>query len=77
MTNTAAQETLSTSITKNWQQGKYHVVIRQLTKLPKDVVLETLVCAGDAVTPQQRLALLEKMGEDLAGDGAVLNLFGL
>jgi hypothetical protein len=75
MTNTV--EELSTRITQAWQQGKYHVVIRQLSKLPKDVVLEVLVCAGDEVTPTQKLGLLEKMDEDLVGDGAVLNLLGL
>lgn len=83
MTNNAAQEAVSTmsealcSITKAWKQGKYPQIIKQLSKLPKDVVLEVLVCAGDEVTPARRLGLLEKMGEDLAGDGAVLALLGL
>lgn len=75
MTNSV--EELSNRITTAWRQGKYQQVIRQLSKLPRDVVLETLVCAGDEVTPARRLGLLEKMDEELAGDGAVLNLFGL
>lgn len=74
---TTTVETLSTRITTAWQQGKYPLVIRQLSKLPREVVLETLVVIADEVTPTQRLALLEKMGEGLVGDGAVLALLGL
>lgn len=75
MTNTVEQ--LSTLIKKSWQQGKYPQVIRQLSKIPKETVLEALVCIADEVTPQQRLGLLEKLDEELVGDGAVLTLFGL
>lgn len=65
------------SIIKNWQLSKYPQVINQLSKLPRDTVLETLVCLADEVTPEQRLALLERLDPDLLDDGAVLDMFNL
>ncbi|MBW4638972.1 MAG: hypothetical protein KME05_12185 [Gloeocapsa sp. UFS-A4-WI-NPMV-4B04] len=64
-------------LTKNWQQAKYQQVVKQLSTMPKEIVLETLVCVADEVTPAQRLGLLEKIDEDLVSDGAVLALLGL
>ena len=46
---TTTVETVSTRITKSWQQGKYPLVIRQLAKLPRDVVLETLYQIADKI----------------------------
>lgn len=66
-----------TKLTQNWQQSKYPQVLSQLSKLPRDSVLETLVCAADNVTPAQRLALLERIDPDLLQDGAVLEMFNL
>lgn len=65
------------NITKNWQKSNYQAVIRQLSKLPKENVLETLVCLADEVTPDQRLALLERIDPELLDDGAVMDIFNL
>jgi sensor histidine kinase YesM len=65
------------TILNNWQQSKYQQVIKQLSKLSRDTVLETLVCLADAVTPEQRLALLERIDPDLLEDGAVMDIFNL
>ncbi len=83
MVNVRGTTTVSThlmnlqTILNNWQQSKYQQVIKQLSKFPRDVVLETLVCLADEVTPEQRLGLLEKMNPDLLEDGAVLEMFNL
>lgn len=65
------------TILNNWQKSNYQAVIKQLAKLPRDTVLETLACLADEVTPQQKIALLEKMNPDLLEDGAVLDIFNL
>lgn len=65
------------NITKNWQQSKYPQVISHLAKLPRDTVLETLVCIADEVTPVQRVALLERLEPDLLDDYAVLDMFNV
>lgn len=75
-TVSAPSMTLQT-ILKNWQLSKYPQVINQLSKLSRDTVLETLVCLADEVTPQQRLALLERLDPDLLDDGAVMDIFNL
>lgn len=74
---TTSINALSTRITKSWQQAKYPQVINQLSKIPRDTVLETLVCIADEVTPEKRLALLERIDPNLLDDGAVLDILGL
>lgn len=65
------------TITKNWTTGNYTKALHQLSQIPRDTVLETLVCIADEVTPTQRLALLEHIDPELLEDGAVLDMFNL
>lgn len=65
------------TILNNWQKSNYQAVIKQLSKLPRENVLETLVVISDEVTPDQRIGLLEKLNPDLLDDGSVLDIFNL
>lgn len=65
------------TILNNWQKSNYQTVIKQLSKLPRDTALETLVCLADEVTPQQVLGLLERIDPELLDDGAVMDIFNL
>lgn len=62
---------------KDWQAGKFQQVLSNLRKLPEDIALETLVVVSDSVSPDNKLKLLEFIGDDLVDDGAILNLLGM
>lgn len=69
--------TLEERIQRDWTTGKYTLVLQNLRKLPKDIALETLSCIADAVPSENRLALLERIGQDFSHDGGMLTLMGL
>ncbi|MBW4636708.1 MAG: hypothetical protein KME05_00445 [Gloeocapsa sp. UFS-A4-WI-NPMV-4B04] len=69
--------TLEQRIEMDWVAGKFQQVLRNLRKLPEDIAAETIVVVADRVQPDNRLKLLEFLGDDLAGDGEVLSMLGL
>lgn len=70
-------KTLEQRIEIDWQAGKYQQVLRNLRKLSEDIAAETIVVVADSISTDNRLKLLEFLGDDLAGDGEVLSMLGL
>lgn len=70
-------EALQKMFTRAVNNSKYSVAIDTLIKLPKDVVLESLVCWMDEVKEERKMPLLEALNPELADDGEILGMLGL
>lgn len=56
-------ETLKETV-KLWKLTSYSKLLTHLKNVPRDIVLEVLVCAGDAVDLEKREGFLQWLGKD-------------